>query len=96
MKRGDHHSADARRRIGEGIRVAMASPEVRKRISERTRAAMAAPEVRQKISERTKEAIGSLPELRRLRDAWGLARPSVRRAFFEELLAPLFDGGGQP
>lgn len=66
------------------------SPEARQRIAEATRTAMADPAVREKISERTKIGMGTLPELRRLRDAWQLARPSVRKAFIEEILAPLF------
>ncbi len=79
MKRGYHHSPDARRRIAEG-----------------TRLAMAAPAVRQKISEGTKRGMGTLPELMGLRDAWRGARPSVRRAFLSEVVAPLFDDGRAP
>lgn len=66
------------------------SPEARRRIAEATRAAMAAPAVRQKISEATKRGMGTLPELRRLRDAWRGARPSVQQRFIEEVLAPVF------
>jgi hypothetical protein len=62
-------------------------------ISERTQQAMAAPEVRQRISERTKAgmaaASGSAAERAALRLAWRTARPSVRRAFLEELLGPV-------
>jgi hypothetical protein len=62
-------------------------------ISERTREAMAAPEVRQRISGRTKAgmaaASGSAAERAALRLAWRTARPSVRRAFLEQLFGPL-------
>ena len=95
MRVGQRHSPETRRRMAETHRAIMASPEVRQKISERTRAAMAPAHVRQKISERTKDALGTLPELVRLRDAWRLARPNVRRTFVYEVLAPLFNDVGQ-
>lgn len=73
MKAGQHHSPDARRRIGEATRAAMASPAVRQKISERTKLGMKA----------------MLPEITKLREAWCSARPSARRAFLNEVLAPL-------
>ena len=74
MKRGGRHSDDARRRIADA-----------------TRAAMTAPEVRQKISDRTKHGMMLLqPELERVRAAWLQARPSVRRMFLNQVMAPLF------
>jgi len=54
---------------------------------------MAAPAVRQRISEATKRGMGTLPELRRLRDAWREARPIVRQRFLNELWTPLLDAG---
>jgi hypothetical protein len=56
---------------------------------------MADPAVRRRISEGTKRGMGTLPELNRLRDAWRLARPSVRCTFIQEMLAPLFENPGQ-
>jgi aspartyl/asparaginyl beta-hydroxylase (cupin superfamily) len=69
------------------------SPEACRRIAERTRAAMASPAVRQKIYDATKLGMKAMrtavfPELTRLREAWRDARPSARRAFLNELLAP--------
>jgi hypothetical protein len=96
MRVGQRHSSETRRRIAETHRAIMASPQVRQKISEGTRAATAPAHARQKISERTKEALGILPELVRLRDAWRLARPSVRRTFVYEVLAPMFNDVGQP
>jgi hypothetical protein len=71
------------------------SPERRRSIAVATRAAMADPAMRQKISEATKRGMAervkeTLPELAGLRAAWRGARPSVRRAFIGEVLAPLF------
>lgn len=70
------------------------SPEARARISEATKARMADPAVRARISKRTKEgmlaAAGGLRELRDLRSAWKYARPSVRKIFLDEVLAPLY------
>jgi hypothetical protein len=72
------------------------SPEVRRRIAGATRAAMAAPAIRQRVSEGIKGGMGTLPELMRLRDAWRLARPSVRRTFVAEVLEPLFEPAETP
>jgi hypothetical protein len=58
------------------------SAEARRRIVEGTR---------RKISEGTRRGIGTLPELRRLHDAWRAARPSVRHSFIVEVLAPVID-----
>ena len=79
MKRGNRHSADARRRISAATRAAMAAPAVRQKISEGTKRGMAA------------NAMEALPELAGLRVAWSAARSSVRRAFIGEVLAPLFN-----
>lgn len=79
MKPGRHpHSPEARQRIAVATRAAMADPAVRQKISEATKRGMA---------ERVKE---TLPELTGLRAAWSAARSSARRAFIEEVLAPLF------
>jgi len=74
MKRGDRHSVDARRRIAEATRAAMAAPAVRQKISERTKLGMRTPAT----------------ELTLIRGAWRGARSGARRAFIEEVLAPLF------
>jgi hypothetical protein len=51
----------------------------------------------QRISNATRHGMGMLPELTRLRDAWRKARPSARRAFISEVLAPLVgDPSEQP
>lgn len=82
MKQGHPHSPEARQRIAVATRAAMADPAVRQKISEATKRGMA---------ERGKE---TLPELAGLRAAWGVARSSARRAFIEEVFAPLFKISG--
>jgi hypothetical protein len=76
MKAGQHHSPTARRRIAERTREAMASPAVHRKISEGTKLGM-------------KARTAVMPELTRLREAWREARPGARRAFLNEVLAPL-------
>jgi hypothetical protein len=80
MKAGQHHSPEARGRIAETTRAAMASPAVRRKISEGTKLGMKA--IRTAV----------LPELASLREAWRDARPSARRAFLNEVLAPMCEG----
>jgi hypothetical protein len=75
MTTGLRHSPEARRRIAEATRAAMAAPAVRQKISERTKLGMRTPAT----------------ELKLLRGAWRGARSSVRRSFIAEELAPLFD-----
>jgi hypothetical protein len=75
MKPGHRHSLEARRRIAEATRAAMAAPAVRQKISERTKLGMRTPAT----------------ELTLLRGAWRGARSSVRRTFIAEVLAPMFD-----
>jgi hypothetical protein len=79
MRAGRRYSPEARQRIADATRAAMASPAVRRKISERTKVGMAA----------------LLPEVARLRAAWREARPGAQRAFLNELLAPLFNDVGQ-
>jgi hypothetical protein len=79
MKRSHRHSDEARRRIADATRAAMAAPEVRQRISDRTKQGM-------KLLQ---------PELDRLRAVWLEARPATRRMFINQVLAPVFVGADQ-
>jgi hypothetical protein len=76
MTTGLRHSPEARRRIAEATRAAMAAPAVRQKISECTKLGMRTPAT----------------ELKLFRGAWRGARSSVRGTFIAEELAPLFDG----
>jgi hypothetical protein len=78
MRAAHRHSPEARQRIADATRAAMASPAVRRKISERTKVGMGV----------------LLPEIARLRDAWRGARPGARRAFICEVLAPMFNDVG--
>ena len=69
MGTGRHHSPEARARIAEGTRRAMAAPEVRERIrSGMQRSGWALP-----------------GGLYRLTDAWKRATPEARREFLNQL-----------
>ncbi len=91
MKRGDAHSAESRTRLSEKLRARMSDPAVRAQISSDTKARMADPAVRQRIRDGMIAAKSELASLTLLRSAWCGAPTSVRRAFIDELLAPLFD-----
>jgi hypothetical protein len=94
--KGKKHSAEARARIAESLRTRMSDPAVRAEISVATKARMADPAVRQRIRDGMAAAAGDLVSLTVLRSAWQGAPPNVRRRFFEELLAPVFEDAAEP
>jgi hypothetical protein len=78
-------------KLSEQIKTRRRTPEQRARIAEATKAAMADPAVREKVSRRTIEGLRNAasqlePEWQQLRQAWGIARPAVRKRFLDEVL----------
>jgi hypothetical protein len=86
------HSPESRSQRSEKMRVRMSDPAVRAQISSDTKVRMADPAVRQRIRDGMAAAKGELAFLTLLRSAWGTAPARVRRAFIDELLAPLLRG----
>jgi hypothetical protein len=84
-----NHSPESRSRRSEKMRARMSDPAVRAQISSDTKARMADPAVRQRIRDGMAAAKSELASLTLLRSAWWTAPASVRRAFVDELLAPM-------